>query len=186
VWLISEVFRIGTSASQLEASKLLRDNAEQLTFSENMNTYIWPASIAEAWSTSLPVDARINNLLALYRMLLSRDLAWWKSARGGYLWTIPLLDEVLASELPSSGLKNESAMGVRLLLSTINVSPNAQFSWRGGRKTVSEIRNRVERHRMTNIRILELSKLESQLQIWTSGGPVSRLDDTSRSAGGTS
>jgi hypothetical protein len=65
VWLISEVFRIGTSASQLEASKLLRDNAEQLTFSENMNTYIWPASIAEAWSTSLPVDARINNLLAL-------------------------------------------------------------------------------------------------------------------------
>ncbi|MEJ3659292.1 hypothetical protein WEH80_40680 [Actinomycetes bacterium KLBMP 9759] len=165
VWLVGEVYRSGTAASKIEASMLLRARAATLTESAT-GSYHWPQAIREAWRADLPLDARINNFLALITILTSQDRSWW---RNRHVWAVALLDEVIRTEPRRSGLAAEAILLQRKLLSTLSVSPGAAISWRRGWKTIRSVWNNLrtyERRHPSALRIHAIEELDPLVATW--------------------
>lgn len=164
VWLIGEVVNADDIGSQLEAARLLEERARLLTDGAGVDArFYWPPSIYENWPRFLPVEGRIAVLGALLRVLLSQPLPWWAAKRYG--WAVALLDEALQSD-SDEGIRNESAEILRVLLSTIT-GPTDRISWRAAWKSLPKIRQRVDQHRTSNVRVQKLVNLEKQLMIWS-------------------
>lgn len=80
-----------------EAAVLLANHADQLT-DERM--YYFPGHFLKRWSTEkeLPYSAKNNLLLAMGRMLVSRDKAWWSPSGGPPRWPTTILVQCAEKE----------------------------------------------------------------------------------------
>jgi hypothetical protein len=77
-WLVSEVFKTGSTESKLEASGLLLRHARELTGDKD-GEYEWPGALQGKWPNDIPLDARGTNLYALLHVLISRHPHWWRN-----------------------------------------------------------------------------------------------------------
>jgi len=80
-----------------EAAALLADHADQLT---DKSMYYFPGHFLEQWRTEkeLPDIAKGNLLLAMGRILVSRDKDWWSPSGGPPAWPTKVLVECAENE----------------------------------------------------------------------------------------
>jgi hypothetical protein len=85
--LISLFLNDGEEAECKTAAGLLRDLAGDLA-GEAPRSFEWPDAVYERWRQDLPIDARIDIVVALGILLASRGRDWWE---GGLSWAVHLL-----------------------------------------------------------------------------------------------
>lgn len=165
VWLIGEVLLLGNETSQSEAARLLEERAILLVDGKSASTgrFHWPPAIYERWLPGIPIGAKIAIIATMQKMLLARDISWWKSI--GYRWIITLLDEVLNID-KDEGIRNAAADMLQILLPTLT-SQAKNIAWRSSWKSVASIKKRIEGNQASSVRILKLVELQNKIAIWT-------------------
>jgi hypothetical protein len=136
-WLISEVFKEGSEQSQLEASKLLYQHADDLTTNEP-GRFDWPPVIATDWPQSLSIDVRGFNLFALFRLLLSRPKSWWGFETNDL---ILVLEEARCND-KFEYIRDMSATALRPIVEAYP-DQNVAWMWKGKIKDLAVIRKEV-------------------------------------------
>jgi len=77
-WLIDQVFTLGSDEAKEEASALLRLHAPMLTGEgQPKGFFSFPKSLQTDWPKELPPRARLNNLVAMIAVIVSKDRNWW-------------------------------------------------------------------------------------------------------------
>jgi hypothetical protein len=176
-WLISEVYRTGSRESIVEASRLLRTHAKELSeLSNQPGEFEWPSAIYDQWPINLPRDARVNNLISAIDVLLSRDETWW---RHNDSWFIVLLNLIMQHEKDEGILGSAATVAKELLefrqdyfLDRVLVVENERIDYKSVLNSAATV---LSTNNMT------VSELETRLEMireWTSTSPSTNQPDT--------
>ena len=164
VWLVSEIMRVNDGKIQLEAARLLSEQADSLC-GHNPGEFSWPPTLFEQWIPSMPLDARIYVICALLKTLISKPLSWWDESES-IGWAIATLDEAILKD-SSPYVGSLAANSLDVLLKAIDEEEEV-LSFIGGEKKYKDIRRRlapISRDWTTAY----YDNLELQLKSWVSG-----------------
>lgn len=139
VWLVSEVIRTNDGKIQLEAARLLNEQAGILC-GDNPGESSWPPTLYEQWIPSMPLDARIFIICALLKSLMSKPLPWWDEVEG-IGWAIATLDEAILKD-SSPYVKSIAANVLDVLLKSVPEDDEVLSSI-GGEKKYEDIKRRL-------------------------------------------
>jgi len=106
--------------SREEAVQLLYDHAKVLTKEDQPGAFDWPPSALGKWPSGLNVQCGWTLMLALLRLLISRDAGWWTTGDNTWSWVISTLYQVTLDEKTDDILKGEAATYALLLLPALN------------------------------------------------------------------
>lgn len=165
VWLISEVMLTNDDKIQLEAARLLHEQAGILC-DDSPGEFSWPPALFERWSLSMPIDARVFIIAALLKVLVSKPLSWWDESIGnGTVWAISTLDEVMLKD-SSPYVKSVAGDALDVLLEGDHELYVLSFV--SGEKKIEDIRRRLKAIDR-NWESPYTQNLLQQLRVWISG-----------------
>jgi hypothetical protein len=140
-WLISEVLRMGTRQSRIEAAYLLYRHADSLTDSGAEAWFDWPDILQDNWSTDFPLEARLRILASFVMVVLSKEPSWW----GSDWWFFPYLDEVAQTD-PDPTVTDTAMQLLWAFHRALPPPAGFRVSWQSGWKSLDDIKGRMDRY----------------------------------------
>jgi hypothetical protein len=166
-WLIDRILQDSSAPAEevVQAANLLAVQAQRLVLQpEDSSLYgmFWPDSIADSWPVRLPDKAKDGILVAIIRLLLARDIEWWKHLAGAIIPIDLLIDALRDTGCYSAG---DSAR-VLSVLSDAGAFDKLQYPMDRYMEQIRELSSPVEFTPW-------LDNLLKQLNQWAAGQPYS-------------
>ena len=149
--------------SREAAAVLLFDHVSLLTQQDRPGAYDWPSSVEGRWPSGLSLQSGWTLMLALLRLLVSREASWWTTEDDTWSWVIYTLYCITEDSASEEILKGEAATYALLLLPALDV--DAVNGTADEVISVDHLRARLSRHTRAD-RIPSNPEMRRRVEAW--------------------